>query len=105
LIFYSNNFIIGNLTLIDVRDAAKAHIDALEQPQASGRYLLCSASITWTQFIEALKKNFPNIKFPEQQGQDPTEMRTIDCTKAKTDLKFDFIPYEKTIVDTAKQYL
>ncbi|KXN71921.1 NAD(P)-binding protein [Conidiobolus coronatus NRRL 28638] len=95
----------GNLTIIDVRDVARAHVAALEQPQANGRYALCSASISWTQFMDALKKNFPNIKFPEQQGQDPAELRTIDCTKARTDLKFEFIPYEQTLTDTAKQFV
>lgn len=34
------------LDLVDVRDVAKAHVEALERPTAAGRYLTIGANIT-----------------------------------------------------------
>jgi hypothetical protein len=37
----------GGIGWIDVRDVASAHIAAMEIPEAKGRYIVCSESITF----------------------------------------------------------
>jgi dihydroflavonol-4-reductase len=41
--------------MVDVRDVALAHVLALENPQANGRYLCSAESITMRQLVETLK--------------------------------------------------
>jgi nucleoside-diphosphate-sugar epimerase len=49
--------------LVDVRDVAEAHIRAGFTPDANGRYLLCSDSITLLEMGKALRKKFGG-KYP-----------------------------------------
>jgi dihydroflavonol-4-reductase len=43
--------------LVDVRDVARAHVLAMEQPDASGRYIVAAGTRTMRQVIEILEAN------------------------------------------------
>ena len=46
-----------SLALVDVRDVARAHILAMEKPEASGRYLVAAGSRTLRQVVDLLRAN------------------------------------------------
>jgi dihydroflavonol-4-reductase len=49
---------------VDVRDVAKSHIVAMENPNAKGRYLCSSDTIEMSQMIKVIHKHFPDFKLP-----------------------------------------
>lgn len=52
--------------LVDVRDVAKAHILALETPEAKGRYLVSNETMTMTEVVEYLNSlGYTQYKLPK----------------------------------------
>lgn len=51
-----------NFGVVDVRDVANAHVNALEIPSASGRYLLYDEPMWVKEMALALRKGFPDNK-------------------------------------------
>jgi dihydroflavonol-4-reductase len=49
---------------VDVRDVARAHVLALETPDASGRYICSGEILSMRQTVAALKAALPNAKLP-----------------------------------------
>lgn len=84
----------------DVRDVARAHVLAAENPSASGRYLVCPReTFSPKQISDTLKERFPEFDIPD--GKDgPTEEK-IDNSKAVTELGLQITPYRETFIDTA----
>lgn len=60
----------GSMSMIDVRDLAKLHVAALENPTASGRYFGVKKSWHWREILGALEKAAPGYKMP---AMDPDE--------------------------------
>jgi len=100
-------------TMVDVRDVALAHLRALENPEAKGRYLLMAECLHWKDTCELLRKTQPwNEKIPTKLGPRPSaENRTFfgtppphttlfDNSKAKSELKINFRSAEETLRDT-----
>jgi dihydroflavonol-4-reductase len=50
-----------NWSIVDVRDVAQAHINAMENPKANGRYLCASESLDLRDICQIIKKNFPEL--------------------------------------------
>lgn len=50
---------------IDVRDVARAHILALENPSASGRYCLVGTLLSTSEIFKILQKLHPRHNHPE----------------------------------------
>ena len=51
--------------LVDVRDVARAHIEAIERPGASGRYLCAAGTITMREVVELLNEaGYQDYKLP-----------------------------------------
>ena len=50
--------------LVDVRDVANAHIQALELPSASGRYCIVESIRSSTETLKILQKLFPTLHLP-----------------------------------------
>ncbi|KAJ5665659.1 NAD dependent epimerase/dehydratase [Penicillium maclennaniae] len=99
---------------VDVRDVARSHVDALENPSAANqRILLISGLITPQLVANSIRKNFPALadRVPEGNpsqilppGVHPTgwDMRVslrilADGTKEG---KWEYIDLEKSVVDT-----
>ena len=113
--------------LVDVRDVARAHIVAMENPAAGGRYIVAAEARTMRQVIELLRANgwgdrykLPAIGLDNAVGVALTrfavgfqapgtrdylrnhlggEMR-FDNTKARKELGLDFRDVDQTILDT-----
>ena len=57
---------------VDVRDVATAHIKAMENPQANGRYLTAAETWTMRELVEALSEDadykWPSLPFDNRLG-------------------------------------
>jgi len=94
----------GIPAFVDVRDVALAHVRAVENPKAHGRYLLSSSSYTWQEVVDLVHKNFPEQKIvPVGKPGEYHPTVKLDHTKAHKELGIDFIPLEKTVKDTFTQ--
>jgi nucleoside-diphosphate-sugar epimerase len=61
----------GSMSMIDVRDLAALHVNALENEQASGRYFGVKQSWHWRDILQALERACPAYKM---QPPDPDEV-------------------------------
>ncbi|GLQ29570.1 SDR family oxidoreductase [Litoribrevibacter albus] len=120
-----------NWGFVDVRDVAKAHILAMETPEASGRYLCANQSMTMTELVQFLKDSgYRNYRLPLVNMANPlgtkvmkllsytqpkgvgTYMRTnmgkamqFDNSKIKNELKIEFIPAKESILAAVEDML
>lgn len=101
----------GALNWVDVRDVALAHIKAgLEIPEAGGRRLFTvTGSYCNSETTPILRKNFPELadKLPVEGtkgGELPPESERYgwDNSETRKLLGIDWIPLEKSVVDTVK---
>jgi len=116
-----------NWGFVDVRDVARSHILAMTTEKAEGRYLCCNVTVPMQTVVDFLKEKFPNYKgtlpstklnnkagdlivkmssYLQDKGTG-SYLRTnvgrtfkFDNSKIKKDLGLDFIPVEKSILDT-----
>ncbi|CCK69764.1 methylglyoxal reductase (NADPH-dependent) GRE2 KNAG_0D00120 [Huiozyma naganishii CBS 8797] len=97
---------------IDVRDVAKAHVLAIQKDELLGQRLILSEGRFNTQdILDVLNKDFPTLKGKLPVGKPGTGTvvcdtgATIDNSKSKKLLGFQFRSLEETIDDTASQIL
>jgi nucleoside-diphosphate-sugar epimerase len=89
----------GNFSVIDVRDVVTAHIAAMENEKASGRYLTChSVEISPEKFVSILRKKFPNHSLPKEVEGEVSHLYQNDVSKV-IELIGELIPIEKTLED------
>lgn len=115
-----------NWGFVDVRDVAKAHILAMENPEAKGRYLCSAGLLHMRELIELLElAGFRNYPLPKRdltgslgtalitalswtQPRDTgTYLRThigksmrYGCSKIKQELGMSFMPVMESILET-----
>lgn len=98
-------------SFIDARDVAKAHILAFENNNTIGQRLLLNNEIFTKELIAHLiKKNFPSLDIPEgdvvkSEEQIANYPWRVDSTKTEKILGFEYIPLEKSIIDTVNQLI
>ena len=116
-----------DVAVVDVRDVATAHIRAMEEPDASGRYLCGHVVLTSRELVDALKAagyhrhRFPRWGLDSKLGTrvarvvarfQPRGVRQFahafmgerlrtDNTKIRTELGIEFRPLGETLGDTA----
>lgn len=108
--------------IIDVRDLATAHVEAMRRPEAAGeRIIICSESLWFKDIGAILQKGYPDRKLPK--GELPTwfvrlmsrfkpelkliapnlgRLRNYDNRKAKQLLGMQFRPAKEAILASAK---
>lgn len=116
-----------DVSVVDVRDVADAHIRAMEEPAASGRYLCGHTVLTSRELVDALKgagyhrHRFPRLRLDSPFGTrvarvaamlQPRGVRQFahafmgerlrtDNTKIRAELGIEFRPVAETLGDTA----
>jgi len=115
---------------VDVRDVAKAHILAMENPKASGRYICANETIWMKDMIILFKKHYPSAEYPKvdlgctvgdklikmasyfQPRGTGQYIRTnlgkfpsINHNKIMEELGMEFIPLEKSLLDTSEDLI
>lgn len=108
----NDSFDIDKGGAVDVRDVAKAHIAAFEKTETIGKRLLMTNGQFSTQMIlDAINENIPELKGkiplgkPGTGADDIKSLAQVSNLTTKRILEFDFIPHEKTFVDTVRQIL
>lgn len=97
---------------VDVRDVAKVHIAAFENPKTYGKRLIAKELYFTAQLIlDLIHKNFPEVseQLPlgdpntvKKAGKDVVEVNNHATTEL---LHYHWIPLEKQVVDSVKQIL
>lgn len=115
----------GNMSFVDVRDVAKAHILAGFKPEASGRHICTSADKNFLELGNIIRADYPEFPLPKSfvpkwlfsliapfigfsrkyvKLNVGIDLR-MDNSYIKKDLEMEFLPFEKTISDHFKQLL
>ena len=109
---------------MDVRDVAAAHIRAMENPEAEGRYIVANESIWMEDLVKMMRRLFPDYHYPSHnlssklgdlvvrftsffrgKGAGAFLRRNLgvfpeyDTAKSKADLGLVYTPLEKTLRD------
>lgn len=72
----------SSMSMIDVRDLAKLHVAALENPEAKGRYFGVKKSWHWREILGALEKAVPDYKMPALEADEvPIKPTAFDLTR------------------------
>jgi len=104
---------------VDVRDVARAHVDALKNPAAgSKRVVMVSGLITPQLIVNIVRKNFPQLRDKVPEGNPtqtlppnnkPTGWNTHASvevlSKGTSSSKWEYIDLEKSVVDTVQGFL
>jgi len=115
---------------VDVRDVAKSHILAMENNKANGRYICTNETIWMKDMITLLKKHYPGADYPKVDlgcaiGEKLVKMAsylqprgtgqylrtnlgkypTVSHAKIHQELGLEFIPLEKSILDTCEDLI
>ncbi|KAK2667284.1 NAD-dependent epimerase/dehydratase [Fusarium oxysporum f. sp. vasinfectum] len=91
---------------IDVRDLAKAHVEALLRPEAGGkRYIPASPErFTYSKAASIIGSHFAwaadNVS---KEVQAPDESHGVDGETAGRELGLDYIPFTRTVIDLITQ--
>lgn len=119
---------VPNLTFsfVDVRDVARAHILAAENPKAEGRHILVAESLSFLEFCHLIGKKFgnkfalPKMELPKfmlyllgwTQGVSWKFVRLnvgisirFDHSKSVKSLGMQYLPMEVTVEDQVNQLL
>ncbi|KAF2092204.1 NAD dependent epimerase/dehydratase [Saccharata proteae CBS 121410] len=92
---------------IDVRDLAKAHVEALLRPEAGGKQYTVASPEKYTYGLAAhiAKEHFPqrHLSVPEGITRDIPVCGQIEWKMAASELELEFRPFEKSIVDFVRQ--
>lgn len=111
--------------VIDVRDVARAHIEAMLRPEANGERFICGGDILWMDEMgEVLRKAFPDRKIPKgtlpnwlvrlfAQLNPPLKQvlpelgkkRAYSNEKLKTVLGINPIPADEAVIASAKSLI
>lgn len=108
--------------IVDVRDVAKAHVEAMERSAAAGeRFLVGNEVLSFSEIGEVLRQAFPDRKLPKGElpnwlvrmmvPLNPTlkqilpelgKRRAYTNAKAREQLGIDFIPAKDAIIASAQ---
>ena len=87
--------------LVDVRDVARAHILAAENPNASGRYIVANSTSTPAQDISAwLQARFPDYEFAKVEKEEE-RVTAWDPSKVQKELGLVLTPVRRTVLEMA----
>ncbi|KAL3233499.1 hypothetical protein RNJ44_03539 [Nakaseomyces bracarensis] len=97
---------------VDVRDVAKAHLLAFQRDKlVDKRVLMYDSMFTAQTLLDSIHRQFPELKdkiatgAPGSQDALLKQHITIDNSKTRDMLDFDFIPMEQDVYDTVSQIL
>ncbi|XP_059431324.1 phenylacetaldehyde reductase-like [Corylus avellana] len=97
--------VFPNLTFgwVDVKDVAKAHIQAYEIPSASGRYCMVGRVAHYSEVVKTLRELYPSLQLPEKCADDKPFMPTYQVSKERAkSLGIEFTPFEVSIKETVE---
>nr|GMC89159.1 cinnamoyl-CoA reductase 1-like [Ipomoea batatas] len=91
----------GIYPVVDVRDVANAHIQALELPSASGRYCLVGITMHSSQILNIASRLFPYLPIPDKYKDDLPAVATYQVSQEKTkSLGINYTSFDVSLNDT-----
>ncbi|KAH6784862.1 Rossmann-fold superfamily protein [Perilla frutescens var. hirtella] len=98
-------FASGVYPYVDVRDVALAHVLALENPSASGRYCLVARGSYTFEVFDMLKRIYPSFDPPPTEPEDRLEKVPYQVSKERAEsLGVTFRPLEVTLKDSVESF-
>ncbi|KAH9774405.1 Epimerase domain-containing protein [Citrus sinensis] len=85
--------------LVDVRDVAHAHIQALEVPMANGRYMMVGRVTHDNEILKFLCQNYPAMHLPEKSEDYKYEPTYHVSQERAKSLGINFMPWELSVKD------
>ncbi|MFN3181872.1 MAG: NAD-dependent epimerase/dehydratase family protein [Nannocystaceae bacterium] len=113
-------------SVVDVRDVAKAHLEALLRPGAQGRHIISNRNVSMRELADILRAEHPSRPVPRFQmpnfamyavalfdkrlswdflRRNLDVERRLDNTKSKQALGIEYRPVDQTILDTARSFV
>ncbi|MCA9525251.1 MAG: NAD-dependent epimerase/dehydratase family protein [Myxococcales bacterium] len=113
-------------SVVDVRDVATAHVDALEKADLSGRFILSAATLWMREMAAAVAKALPGVKVRTNQlpsfliylaalfdkrmslamvGNLLKRPQTVDNARSRAELGVTYLPIEESIATCARSMI
>lgn len=113
-----------SLGFVDVRDVARAHLLAMQSPEANGRYIIAERTMSFMAFVNIIRNHYgrkywlPFMISPKPMlyivgpllGLTTSFIKNnvgfplrLDSTKSRTKLKLEYTPLDTTVVDMVEQ--
>ncbi len=93
---------------VDVRDAAEAHVNALDLPKGNHRFIFCADEIYTNQTtVDLIRHHFPwarETSAEQVPGVTAWNGYAIDNARAKRAMNLSFRPFRETLVDAISQF-
>ena len=96
---------------VDVRDVARAHVEAMESPTAANkRFLVAAGSYNNRIIVDLIRQNFPEyhsaLPLESAEGGNYPDGGTfkIDSTRSKEMLGINYRSLESSVVDTVNSF-
>ncbi|KAK9761308.1 hypothetical protein K7432_013887 [Basidiobolus ranarum] len=90
---------------VDIKDVVKAHIQAFENPKASGRYIISSEQSTsvsdWTKILTN-DPEFAEYPLPTRFAEGKSRKLRLNPDKAKKELGIQLTPLNESLIEVAK---
>lgn len=88
---------------INVKDVANAHILALENPSAEGRYCLVEQVAHYSEIVKKLLQLYPTLRLPEKCADDKPFVPVYQVSKERAkNLGVVFTPLEESLKETVE---
>ncbi|CAN6483299.1 unnamed protein product [Victoria cruziana] len=88
---------------VNVKDVAEAHILALEDVSASGRYCLVERVVHYSEIVRILRELYPEYKLPSGCADDKPFVPTYQVSKEKAQkLGINYVPLELSLKETVE---
>ncbi|KAL6205063.1 hypothetical protein ACLB2K_022327 [Fragaria x ananassa] len=88
---------------INVKDVAHAHVQAFENPSASGRYCLVERVAHFSEVVQILHELYPDLQLPEKCSDDKPLVPTYQVSKEKAkSLGIEFVPLDISLKETVE---
>lgn len=96
--------------MTDITEVAQAHINALYNPNASGRYVVANSPYDFQQVLDLMHEEFPDAEWisgvPKgNPGQKVLKSHFIlDNSRSKEHLGVKYRPWKESVINFCKQY-
>ncbi|GAB4835239.1 hypothetical protein Ancab_000148 [Ancistrocladus abbreviatus] len=88
---------------VPVKDVANAHIQAFENPSASGRYCIAETVAHYSGIVNILHELYPTLQLPNKCADDKPLAPSFQISKEKArSLGIEFIPFKVGLKETVE---
>ncbi|CAN6674874.1 NADPH-dependent aldehyde reductase Ari1p [Trichomonascus vanleenenianus] len=95
---------------IDVRDAALAHVRAIQIPKQTNRWFVASSNICWAQLVALARQQVPELKpritetINDGEDEELDRQCGFDCSDSD-DIAIQYLPLQATVKDMYIKFL